>query len=311
MSYNKLDYISRLFQRTSKKRIEHYVISRIWHLLDDYDIKMVPQQYVSREQSKYALTDVYFPQFGFHVEVNEPTHYDSEESINRDNERQNEIENKTGHKVFVIDCRKKLEGIHNQIAQLVSEINSSVHQQKQDGTFKPWKPENEHNPNFWKTKGNIALTDEVSFHTIEDICLLFNADASKTKRGFLRKGGIQHPINQKLLIWWPSERKRSGWVNSFDEINGTIIETHSDYQKRIDHYNYHSKDIHTRIVFYHYKDILGLTNYKFVGVYTNDIEKSNEEIGTVWTRVGEILNLETTEYRQKEKERNANNVYKK
>ena len=111
MSYNKLDYISRLFQRTSKKRIEHYVISRIWHLLDDYDIKMVPQQYVSREQSKYALTDVYFPQFGFHIEVNEPAHYESEESINRDNERQNEIENKTGHKVFVIDCRKKLEEI--------------------------------------------------------------------------------------------------------------------------------------------------------------------------------------------------------
>ena len=59
-------------------------------------------------------------------------------------------------------------------------------------------------------------------------------------------------------------------INTFDEINGIITETHTDNQKRIDHYNYHSKDIHTRIVFYHFKDILGLTNYKYVGVYTND-----------------------------------------
>ncbi len=51
MSY-KLDYISRFLQRTSSKRIEHYVIYRIWHLLDNYDIKMTPQQYVSREFSQ-------------------------------------------------------------------------------------------------------------------------------------------------------------------------------------------------------------------------------------------------------------------
>lgn len=297
MSY-KLDYISRLFQRTSKKRIEHYVISRIWHLLDDYDIKMIPQQYVSRKEVTYALTDIYFPQLGFHVEVNEPAHYQSEENITRDLLRKKQIEINTGHKVFVIDCREQLEGIHNQISHLVSEINSSVEQQKIDCTFKPWKPENEHNPNFWKNKGRIDLTDEVSLHTIEEICHLFNADAKKTKRGFLRKGGIQHPMNNGLFIWWPSERKRSGWINSFDEIKGTIIETHSDNQKRIEHYNFHSEDIHTRIVFFHYKDILGLTNYKFVGVYKNDLEKSNQEIGTVWTRVSNEFNLVTAKFEE-------------
>ena len=91
MSY-KLDYISRLLQRTSSKRIEHYVISRIWHLLDNYEVKMTPQQYVTREVSQYALTDVYFPQIGLHVEANEPAHYESVDKINRDLKRQQEIE---------------------------------------------------------------------------------------------------------------------------------------------------------------------------------------------------------------------------
>src|SRR5690606_25926393 len=144
MSY-KLDYISRLLQRTSSKRIEHYVISRIWHLLDNYDVKMTPQQYVSRELAQYALTDIYFPQIGLHVEVNEPAHYESEDKINRDLKRQKEIEINTGHKVFVIDCRQDIIGIHSQIDRLVSQINSEVKAQITKGKFKPWKPENEHN----------------------------------------------------------------------------------------------------------------------------------------------------------------------
>ena len=295
MSY-KLDYISRLLQRTSSKRIEHYVISRIWHLLDNYDVKMTPQQYVSRKLTKYALTDIYFPQIGFHVEVNEPAHYDSEENIIRDLNRQKEIETVTGHQVFVIDCRQDIIGIHSQIDELVAKINLKVKNQIKQKVFKPWKPENEHNPNFWKSKGSINISDEISFYTIEDICLLFDADYQKTKRGFLRKGAIPNPRNIEQIIWWPSEKTRKGWLNKFDEIENTITEAHSDQIKNAEHYGFHKDKIFVRIVFYHYKDILGLTNYKFVGVFTNDQEKSNSEIGTVWKQIGKKLDLKTGEF---------------
>ena len=295
MSY-KLDYISRLLQRISSKRIEFYVISRIWHLLDNYDVKMAPQQYVSRELSQYALTDVYFPQIGLHVEVNEPAHYESENKVRRDLERQQEIEVNTGHQVFVIDCRQDLLCIHSQIDDVVIKINSDIKKQISKGIFKPWKPENEHNPIYWKEKGFISISDEVSFYTIEDICLLFEADYQKTKRGFLRKGGIANPKNTNQLIWWPSERPRSGWLNNFDEICGTITETHSDQKKKSDHYYYYAQGTHIRICFYHYTDVLGLTNYKYVGVFTNDKENSNPEIGTVWKRIADQLNLETSEF---------------
>lgn len=295
MSY-KLDYISRLLQRTSSKRIEHYVISRIWHLLDNYDVKMTPQQYVSRKLSQYALTDIYFPQIGIHVEINEPAHYDSDERVSSDLIRQQEIETNTGHQVFAIDCRQDIIGIHSQIDELVTKINSEVKHQIAKEKFKPWKPENEHNPNYWKSKSCINISDEVSFHTIEDICLLFDADYQKTKRGFLRKGAIANPKNTNQIIWWPSENSRSGWINDFDEIEGIITETHSDPNKKAEHYYSHEKKSYTRIVFYHFKDILGLKNYKYVGVYTNDMEKSNPDIGTVWKRIGKELNLETSNF---------------
>lgn len=294
MSY-KLDYISRLLQKTSRKRIEHYAISRIWHLLDNYDVKMIPQQYVSRELSQYALTDVYFPQIGLHVEVNEPAHYESEDKVNRDLKRQQEIEIKTGHQIFVVDCRQDILGIHSQIDELVNKINSEVKEQIKKGKFKPWKPENEHNPNYWKGSGSISTSDEVSFFTIEDICLLFDADYQKTKRGYLRNGAIANPKNTNQLIWWPSERPRSGWLNNFDEIAETITETHSDPKKQSDHYDAHANRTQIRICFFHNKDILGLISYKYVGVFINDKEKSNPEIGTVWKRVGNKLNLNTTE----------------
>lgn len=294
MNY-KLDYISRLFQKTSHKRIEHYVISHIWHLLDNYDVKMVPQQYVARELSQYALTDVYFPQIRLHVEVNEPAHYENEDRISLDLRRRQEIENKTGHQFFVIDCREDLLVIHSQIDELVTIINSEVKEQIQRGVLRPWNPGNEHNPDYWKDKGIIGISDEVSFTTIENICLLFDANYQKTKRGYLRKGAIENPKNESQTIWWPSERARSGWINDFDEIKGTIIETHSDPKKKSDHYYDHSQAKHTRICFFHYKDVLGLTRYKYVGVFTNDLEKSNPELGTFWKRIGDQINLNTTE----------------
>jgi hypothetical protein len=186
--------------------------------------------------------------------------------------------------------------IHRQIDQLVAKINLAIKEEIDKGNFRPWKPENEHNPCYWKEYGTIALSDEVAFHTIEDICSLFDADYRKTKRGFLRKGGIRSPNKPELFVWWPSEKPRSGWLNSFDEVAGTITETHSDEGKKRDHYNWHAQEVHTRIVFFHYKDILGRTTYRYVGVFVNDRERSTAEIGTVWTRVGEEFNLGTGEY---------------
>lgn len=296
MNY-KLEYISRLFQRTSKKRIENYVITRLWHKLDNDDIKMVPQQYVHRQEEKYALTDVYFPQFRIHVEVNEPAHYDSEGRIARDKMRQNQIENNTGHRVFVIDCRESLSGIHNQVDQVINAIQEEHEIQKQKGRFKGWDPNREHNPLYWKSKNIFSIEDEVCLKTIEAICELFGADANKTKRGYLRRGTIAHPKNSNVELWWPSATSRQGWQNSYDEKNQLITETHSDTNVKEDHFRRHFNTKAIRYVFYHYKDVLGFKNYKFKGVFAYDSENSNEEVGTIWKRIGTQIQVEPNEYK--------------
>ena len=70
----KLEYMERLFAKIGKKKTESYVISRIWHQLDDDRVKFVVQQYIRRTQDKYALADLYLPQLNIFIEINEPFH---------------------------------------------------------------------------------------------------------------------------------------------------------------------------------------------------------------------------------------------
>lgn len=280
----KVEYIARLFQKTSFKALENYCLTRLWHKLDNDEVKLVPQQYVNRHLDKYALTDVYLPQFKIHVEVNEPAHYDSPDRILADQIRKMDIEQKTGHRLFVIDCRKDLAKIHQEIDSIVCLITEEIVKQKHQGIFKPWQPELEQNPNYWKDKKKIQEVDEISFKSIEDICHLFDADFAKTKRGFLRQGAIKYPKDNNYIIWWPAESKRSGWINTFSDNENIINESHSDNMKRSSHYSNLIKTTELRIVFFHNKDVLGNVGYKFKGIYEIDRVNSNASDGLFWKR---------------------------
>jgi hypothetical protein len=288
----KTEYVARLFQKTSLKKIENYCLTRLWHKLDNDEIEFIPQQYINRHIDKYALTDVYLPQFGLHVEINEPAHYDSPERIEADKNRKYEIESKTGHKVVVIDCRHELRLIHRQIDELVIEINERIKEQRLDNSFKPWNPSIERNPEYWKAQKTINIEDKISMNSIEDICKLFDADFNKTKRGYLRRGGIALHKDSNYHLWWPSSITRQGWINKLSDDGLTISETHTEEMKRNEHYNDHLNSKQIRIVFFHYKDILGFTSYKFTGVFEYDKDKSKPDIGTVWSRISKELNIQ-------------------
>lgn len=78
----KLDYLTRMLTKISHKRLESYVIHRIWNVLNNPDVHFVFQQYVVRKAGKYALADLYLPQFGVVIEINEPAHYKNKEADN-------------------------------------------------------------------------------------------------------------------------------------------------------------------------------------------------------------------------------------
>lgn len=55
-------FLSRLFQKAASKPTELYVLTRLWHQLNDAEIQIVPQQYVGLPENRYAMSDVFFPE---------------------------------------------------------------------------------------------------------------------------------------------------------------------------------------------------------------------------------------------------------
>lgn len=71
-----------------------------------------------------------------------------------------------------------------------------------------------------------------------------------------------------------------------------IVETHEDMIRREKHFNEHLNTAQLRIVFFYHRDILGLTSYKFKGLFAYDNVKSKPEVGTVWRRINDRINID-------------------
>ena len=249
------------------------------------------QQYVNRDDEKYALTDLYFPQINYHVEVNEEFHYKDDYKISLDKQRENDIIRKTkGHTIRFIDCQKDLKHIHNQIDVVVKEINERIANQKSSNSFRPWL-EGELTPQYWIEKGIINVKDNVNLRTIDDIGLLFNVKIAN--RGYLKAGGAKYTKDGFSEIWWPSAVKRSNWQNIFDENFEKITEKNLIQTKGDSHVQgYAAKNPDCRrIVFFKYKDELGFDYYKFVGCYQLNAKASLLENQLVWERFSETYSL--------------------
>lgn len=287
----KTEYIIKQLGRTKNKKHEMYVVNRIINLIDDFDIKFITQQYVSRPDG-YALTDLYFPQFDIHIEVDEPHH---KENIIADKIREADIVNATGCSDPIrIDVDKTIFEINNQIDIVVKKICEL--KQKQS-SFIPWDIEAEFNPDTYIKLGYIDIKDNVAFHTIVDGCNCFGHNY----KGF-QKAGAKHTKYTDITIWFPKLYSNKDWNNciSFDET--LIIEKPKtekykkyteNYLKNID--NYPSK----RIVFARVKDNLGNILYRFRGMYELDKEQSINSYSFVWNRIE--TRVETFKY-------NANDV---
>lgn len=117
----KYKYIKAQMAKTNKKNDENYVITRIWHKLDNEDIKFITQQYVVRADGKYALTDMYFPQLNLHIEIDEGYHQ-SPDQTQKDRIRERDIVSITNHEIKRIDVTKDLKRVHEQIDEVVGFI---------------------------------------------------------------------------------------------------------------------------------------------------------------------------------------------
>ena len=228
----KLEYITRLFKKMNAKGIETYVISRLWHLLNNDEIKIVPQQYVRHASGQYSMTDIYFPQFDIHVEVNEPGHYRSEAKILNDGLRERNIIAASGHEVRTIDCMQDLQEMHRQVDSLVSEIKMALNIKLAANLFQPWQPDWEYKAVYYRQFGTLWANGQVALETIEQICELFGVEVPK--RGFLRKGAVTYPAMENTIIWWPGAYN-ANWENHISPDGCTITERAAEINIRGTH----------------------------------------------------------------------------
>ena len=283
----KLEYMERLFAKISKKKTESYVISRIWHQLDDDRVKFVVQQYIRRTQDKYVLADLYLPQLNIFIEINEPYHKDENGVLREiDRIRNEEILSVTRSKPIVIDCDCNLQEIHRQVTDVVSLIKQRISELGEN--LKPWDDANTLSVEYHRNKGYLKVEDNECLRTTEDVAAVFGTKAKH--RGFLRASGAAVPGKKNEIVWWPNTEHRL-WHNELSEDGMFIYEYPKAEDKRAAHLDQWKESTQTRVTFLRYKDDLGFCFYRFVGVFRLNRDKSMRENKCVWERVSDTYQL--------------------
>lgn len=283
----KLDYMTRLFAKISKKKTETYVINRIWHQLNDDRVKFVVQQYIRRTQDKYALADLYLPQLGIFIEINEPYHKDENRVLREiDRIRNEEILQVTHSKPIVIDCDNSIENIHSQISKVIQQIKQAIIEQ--GDKFIPWDGGSTLSVEYHRKKGYLKVDESEYVRTIDEAFAIFGAKAKH--RGFLRVAGASVPNKPNEIVWCPNSVHRI-WYNELSEDGLEIQEYHKNEQARKEHVERHISINQKRITFFREEDELGFRFYRFVGVFELNKDKSIQENKCVWERTSDYYQL--------------------
>ncbi len=268
----KTDYIIRQIGKSYKKKYENYVVTRIWHLVNNLDIKFITQQHVTKPEGR-ALTDMYFPQIQLHIEVDEGHHFNSKGlQIDQDAIRELDIINATGHTVKRIKVvQESIENINKEIDEVVDFIKKEIN----SINFLPWNIDAEYNPQTYIDKGSISVQDNVAFLTTKDACNCFG----HKYKGY-QQATAKHAVEDRIL-WFPKLYENKGWRNeiSLDE-DKIFMQKIGDHKKWFDENKDKPDSLKEWVVFARVKSNLGDVMYRFKGVYKIDLINS-ETLGKV------------------------------
>lgn len=281
---NKTDYIIRQIAKSYNKTYENYVVTRIWHLLNNLDIKFVTQQHVTRPTGR-ALTDMYFPQIQLHIEVDEPSpnHFNKDGSqVEKDIAREADIINAAEHTAVrrISALENNIESINQQIDELVSFIKKEIDLKKPT----PWDFEAEYNSKTYIDRGSISVDDNVAFRTIKDACNCFGHNYAGYQKAFAK-----HAIeDEEKMLWFPKLYENEDWDNW---ISPDEVEIHE--RNKTDHTAYFEQaknnldNLKERITFARVRSNLGDVMYRFKGVYKFDVPASEHAGKIIYKRTSD------------------------
>lgn len=291
----RLDYISRALSKIQHKKYELYVISRIIHKLDNPQIRYVFQQYATRneETGKYALIDLYLPQLGIAIEVDEAHH---KEQYTEDQLRQKEIE-RLDIEVKRITCyNTTIDKVNTEIDELVAKINDEIN--KLGDAFQPWEGLDGYD--YYTKKGCFDINDKTELFSPTEICNCF---------GFVNpseKGARKLDLEGNTIIWWPRENyqlnendenswllQNSSWCNILSDDGKTITEYNKNLSKteKETSCDEEIKKDRKRVVFYKKRNMLNDNLYQFVGVFEIDKDETHKQNKRVYKRTADTFKL--------------------
>lgn len=276
------EYILRRLTKISKKRFEYFVISRVIHKLDDPEIEFITQQLVRRPDGKYALTDMYFPQFGIHLEVDEGQHL-NEKHAEADKHRTEDIVSLTNHEVHRIAAAELLENdkakalaiekIKQETDLFVAKLQKLKQKQIGEGKFEPWDFDHQYSAKRHLDVGLINSKENVLLRRQNEVLELFGYQG-----GVYQRGAWKIPDGSGDMVWFPRLYEREDWDNQLIE-NGTVITETPKTKQAKDTIKKALKtrfDEGNRIVFARVQDSLGFTMYRYVGTFRLDLKHSSQ-----------------------------------
>jgi hypothetical protein len=274
---NKKEYIIRQIGKTNKKNYENYVVTGIWHLLSDLNVKFITQQYVSRPNGGFALTDMFFPQINFHIEIDELHH---KRNFENDRTRETDIIDATNHSIQRIVITEDLDAINHQIKETVNVILCLISNLKKENKFENWDFDKEFDPNYYKTKGKISVEEGAVFKQIAHACNCFGHNYD----GY-QKGWATNNLDNTQYLWFPKFYDNDDWDNEISEDGLLITERCKTEDLKEAYFNRIIHENIERVTFPRVKDNLGFILYRFKGVFKIDKELSNVETGVVFKRI--------------------------
>ena len=266
MDNDKRDYLVKTLSRTKRKDYENYVINGIWHKIDNLNLKPVTQQYIKRSDGKYGLLDLYFPQINFGIECDESHHkLHEDEDLKRQlsmEEMLSTVEETSDFILRRVDVDNSIENIEFQIRNIVSEIKK-ITDEKQ---IIPWNI-NEDVVKIVIERKYISIGDNFRFKRIVDVLRIFGLELKSYKRGI-------YYLDSNYSVWFPSmaiekEGKKYStnsynWINYLLDDWNEIKETNYNEEVKMSNIEI---DHAFRIVFAKTIDPLGISAYRYLGVY--------------------------------------------
>lgn len=239
------------------------------------------QQYVRREDGSYALTDLYFPQFDLHLEIDEPPH-EEELAKQRDSLRTRDLVLVTGHTIERLKILKE-DGSTKSLFEIRSEVNEFVEklrlQKESRSGFAPWDLETRYSPEPVIERGIVSIADNVVFRTQIDAMRCFGFKG----KGW-QKGAWTIPDGSNDFLWFPRLFEHGMWRNEISEDGTKIYERAINAEGRASLEKQRSEmrvqPNRRAIVFAKAQDPLGYKLLRYVGTFQPNFSETDEEVIT-------------------------------